>query len=83
MSTGVPGDERATDTGAVHDVAGRCGYLPLAIRPAAARLRARPSWTVRYLAERLCGRGSPSAPDQRPPISLGPAAAVSFPAIPT
>ncbi|WP_157252757.1 ATP-binding protein [Nonomuraea typhae] len=30
-----------------------CGYLPLAIRVAAARLRHRPSWTVATLAERL------------------------------
>lgn len=61
LFAGVLGDERAADTGAVRDVADRCGYLPLAIRLAAARLRARPSWTVRYLAERLRGRGWPLA----------------------
>jgi len=35
------------------DVLRLCGYLPLAIRIAAARLRTRPSWPVRALAERL------------------------------
>ncbi|MEV4051959.1 BTAD domain-containing putative transcriptional regulator [Amycolatopsis sp. NPDC049688] len=30
-----------------------CGYLPLAIRIAVARLRSRPLWTVDYLLERL------------------------------
>jgi DNA-binding SARP family transcriptional activator len=61
LFTGLLGDDRAADTGAVHDVVDRCGYLPLAIRLAAARLRARPSWTVRYLAERLRGLGWPLA----------------------
>jgi DNA-binding SARP family transcriptional activator len=32
-----------------------CGRLPLAIRIAAARLRARPNWTVDHLADRLHG----------------------------
>jgi DNA-binding SARP family transcriptional activator len=61
LFAGVLGDDRAADTGAVHDVVDRCGYLPLAIRLAAARLRARPSWPVRYLAERLRGLGWPLA----------------------
>ncbi|MGC7101977.1 BTAD domain-containing putative transcriptional regulator [Amycolatopsis lurida] len=34
-------------------VAQRCGFLPLAIRIAAARLRHRPQWTAEELAERL------------------------------
>jgi tetratricopeptide (TPR) repeat protein len=34
-------------------VARLCGYLPLALRIAAARLTARPSWPVRALVERL------------------------------
>ncbi|MBC3839764.1 hypothetical protein GXW82_04535 [Streptacidiphilus sp. 4-A2] len=38
---------------AVLEVAALCGYLPLALRIAAARLRNRPRWTVRYLADRL------------------------------
>lgn len=34
-------------------IADLCGRLPLAIRLAAARLRARPNWPVEYLADRL------------------------------
>ncbi len=37
------------------EIAQRCGYLPLAIKIAAARLAARPHWTVRRLAEQLAG----------------------------
>ncbi|MBB5867996.1 DNA-binding SARP family transcriptional activator/RecA/RadA recombinase [Allocatelliglobosispora scoriae] len=39
-------------------VAQRCGYLPLAIRIAAARLAARPHWPVARLAERLADESS-------------------------
>lgn len=54
LFTGIVGDERAAaEAGAVLDVVERCGHLPLAIRIAAARLRSRPAWTVRYLADRL------------------------------
>lgn len=54
LFAGVVGDERATaEADAVRDVVERCGRLPLAIRIAAARLRSRPAWTVRYLADRL------------------------------
>ncbi|MEU4178510.1 BTAD domain-containing putative transcriptional regulator [Streptomyces sp. NPDC026589] len=35
------------------ELAELCGHLPLALRIATARLRNRPSWTLRYLAERL------------------------------
>lgn len=37
------------------EVVQRCGLLPLAIRIAAARLRARPAWSVRHLLDRLAG----------------------------
>ncbi|MFG1945745.1 tetratricopeptide repeat protein [Nonomuraea sp. NPDC048826] len=37
----------------VEEIVELCGRMPLAIRIAAARLRARPSWTARYLATRL------------------------------
>lgn len=40
----------------VEEVVGLCDRLPLAIRIAAARLRARPAWTVRHLAQRLRDR---------------------------
>ncbi|QMU80341.1 AfsR family transcriptional regulator [Streptacidiphilus sp. PB12-B1b] len=38
---------------AVGELVGLCGHLPLALRIAAARLRNRPRWTVRYLVDRL------------------------------
>lgn len=48
------GDARVdAEPEAVAEVIRRCGYLPLALRVTAARLRHRPKWTVRYLAERL------------------------------
>jgi tetratricopeptide (TPR) repeat protein len=51
------GDQRAArEPAAVTEVVGLCGRLPLAIRIAAARLRARPTWTVAHLAERLRDR---------------------------
>ncbi|MCM6774543.1 tetratricopeptide repeat protein [Nocardia sp. CDC159] len=50
----ILGDDRATtDPAATADLMERCGYLPLAIRIAAGRLRSRPAWTVAHLAMRL------------------------------
>jgi DNA-binding SARP family transcriptional activator/tetratricopeptide (TPR) repeat protein len=46
-------DRTAADPGGVAEVVRLCGYLPLAIRIAAARLRTRPAWTIGHLAERL------------------------------
>jgi DNA-binding SARP family transcriptional activator len=48
--TGVEGSE------AGREVVRRCGYLPLAIRIAAAKLRTRPAWTVQHLLSRLRSR---------------------------
>ncbi|KAA2264116.1 tetratricopeptide repeat protein [Solihabitans fulvus] len=51
-------DRAATEPEAVAEVVELCGFLPLAIRIAAARLHTRPAWTVTYLADRLSsGRG--------------------------
>ncbi|WP_158880418.1 AfsR/SARP family transcriptional regulator [Amycolatopsis anabasis] len=48
------GDDRAAaEPAATAEVARLCGRLPLALRIAAARLRARPAWTVAHLADRL------------------------------
>ncbi|MER6512725.1 BTAD domain-containing putative transcriptional regulator [Nonomuraea sp. NPDC001636] len=50
----VAGPERvAAEHGAAMDVVAACGFLPLAVRIVAARLAARPSWTVASLAPRL------------------------------
>ena len=43
-------------TEASREVVRRCGYLPLAIRIAAARLRTRPTWTAQHLVSRLRSR---------------------------
>lgn len=49
----IVGERALAEPVAVLDVLHLCGLLPLAVRIAAARLRHRPRWTVRYLAERL------------------------------
>src|SRR6266516_405871 len=46
-------DRIAAEPEATSEVAQRCGWLPLALRIAGARLAARPGWPVRALAERL------------------------------
>jgi hypothetical protein len=43
----------AAEPAAAHRVVRLCGYLPLALRIAAARLTTRPQWTVQDLAEAL------------------------------
>jgi DNA-binding SARP family transcriptional activator len=54
LFTSVVGTDRvAADQESTLDVLRLCGYLPLAIRIAAARLRSRPAWPVRVLADRL------------------------------
>ncbi|WP_279345504.1 BTAD domain-containing putative transcriptional regulator [Streptomyces sp. AP-93] len=54
LFTRIVGHERvAAERHAVLDVVGACGFLPLAIRIAAARLAARRTWTVSVLAAKL------------------------------
>ncbi|MFI7690469.1 AfsR/SARP family transcriptional regulator [Nonomuraea sp. NPDC049655] len=54
LFSSVAGPERvAAEHGAAMDVVAACGFLPLAVRIVAARLAARPSWTVASLAPRL------------------------------
>lgn len=53
----VVGQQRATrEADRVVEVIDLCGRLPLAVRIAAARLKARPTWSVAHLAERLQDR---------------------------
>jgi hypothetical protein len=50
----IAGPERVeTELEAAADVVRRCGYLPLAVRIAAAKLRTRPTWKMADLAQRL------------------------------
>ncbi|WP_225845376.1 BTAD domain-containing putative transcriptional regulator [Streptomyces sp. HPF1205] len=54
LFTRIVGEERvASERQAALDVVGACGFLPLAIRIAAARLAARRTWTVSVLASKL------------------------------
>ncbi|MFJ2744287.1 BTAD domain-containing putative transcriptional regulator [Streptomyces sp. NPDC087440] len=54
LFTRIVGAERvAAEREAALDVVGACGFLPLAIRIAAARLAARRTWTVSVLAAKL------------------------------
>jgi DNA-binding SARP family transcriptional activator/tetratricopeptide (TPR) repeat protein len=53
LFTTIVGERADAEPLAVLDVLQLCGFLPLAVRIAAARLRHRPRWTVRYLASRL------------------------------
>ena len=63
LLSGLAGPERiAADPAAAAEVAGLCGYLPLALRIAGARLAARPSWPVGALRDRL--RGAPRRLDE-------------------
>jgi DNA-binding SARP family transcriptional activator/tetratricopeptide (TPR) repeat protein len=53
LFTAIVGERADAEPLAVLDVLQLCGFLPLAVRIAAARLRHRPRWTVGYLAARL------------------------------
>ncbi|MET7944708.1 BTAD domain-containing putative transcriptional regulator [Streptomyces sp. NPDC005302] len=54
LIVGIIGERRAhAEAEAVAELADLSGHLPLALRIAAARLRKRPRWTVRYLVDRL------------------------------
>ncbi|ONI81441.1 hypothetical protein ALI144C_19080 [Actinosynnema sp. ALI-1.44] len=57
LFTRILGEHRAVnEPEAVREVVRLCGYLPLAVRIAAARLCTRPAWTVRHLVDRLGDR---------------------------
>ncbi|MEV2238958.1 BTAD domain-containing putative transcriptional regulator [Micromonospora sp. NPDC049891] len=75
----VAGEERiAAERAAAAEVVRRCGYLPLAIRLAGARLVHRPRWRVVDLAERLGGARDTLAELVAGQRSVGDAFALSF-----
>ncbi|MFF5427765.1 MULTISPECIES: BTAD domain-containing putative transcriptional regulator [unclassified Streptomyces] len=53
LFTAIVGERASAEPLAVLDVLQLCGFLPLAVRIAAARLHHRPRWTVAHLAGRL------------------------------
>ncbi|MFI8931546.1 AfsR/SARP family transcriptional regulator [Streptomyces sp. NPDC053474] len=54
LFAGVLGETRVRDEPApAQELVAACGFLPLAVRIAAARLATRPTWTIAHLAERL------------------------------
>jgi DNA-binding SARP family transcriptional activator len=54
----LAGRGNAADPAVVAEIVRLCGLLPLAVRIAAARLRARPQWTARRLADLLADERS-------------------------
>ncbi|MEH1165697.1 BTAD domain-containing putative transcriptional regulator [Micromonospora sp. CPCC 205539] len=75
----VAGEQRvAAEPEAAAEVARRCGYLPLAIRLAGARLAHRPRWRVADLAERLVAGAGPLAELIAGERSVGQAFALSY-----
>ncbi|MES4904263.1 MULTISPECIES: BTAD domain-containing putative transcriptional regulator [unclassified Streptomyces] len=54
LLTHLLGEARAErEPGAAHELARRCGGLPLALRITGARLQNRPSWTLAHLVDRM------------------------------
>ncbi|MCE7005282.1 tetratricopeptide repeat protein [Kibdelosporangium philippinense] len=54
MFSRIVGDARpAAEADVAKEIVRLCGYLPLAIRIAGARLRSRPAWSIQHLAQRL------------------------------
>ncbi len=49
----IGADRAEAEPGAVAEIARLCGYLPLALRIAGARLVSRPAWTISWFAGRL------------------------------
>ncbi|MGW5667300.1 BTAD domain-containing putative transcriptional regulator [Micromonospora sp. NPDC003776] len=74
----VGADRVRAEPEAAAEVARRCGYLPLALRLASARLAHRPGWRVADLAERLATGGDPLAELAAGQRSVGQAFALSY-----
>ncbi|WP_341717905.1 BTAD domain-containing putative transcriptional regulator [Micromonospora sp. FIMYZ51] len=75
----VAGEARVVvDPAAADEVVRRCGYLPLAIRLAGARLAHRPRWRITDLLERLRDTSDPLAELAAEQRSVGDAFALSY-----
>ncbi|MBQ1024375.1 BTAD domain-containing putative transcriptional regulator [Micromonospora sp. C95] len=72
----------AAEPSAAAEVVRRCGYLPLAIRLAGARLAHRPRWQLSDLIERLRDAGDPLAELAAGQRSVGEAFALSYAQMP-
>jgi hypothetical protein len=82
LLTLVVGTRVAVDPVAASAVAGLCGYLPLALRLAAARLVSCPQWTLADLVDRLPGTEAPLAELAVPGRTVETASALSHRQLP-
>jgi DNA-binding SARP family transcriptional activator len=73
----------AAEPDATADVLSACGYLPLAVQIAAARLRHRPGWSVAHLRERLAGENRRLAELQADDRSVAVTFALSYRSLPS
>ncbi|MFC7584781.1 ATP-binding protein [Nonomuraea antimicrobica] len=74
----IVGERAEAEPDAVLDVLQLCGFLPLAVRIAAARLRHRPRWSVAYLAGRLRDERRRLAELSTPDRGVGAAFSLSY-----
>jgi tetratricopeptide (TPR) repeat protein len=79
VRTAGTGDPRSE---AVHELARQVGYLPLAIRLLAGRLRSRPTWTVEDLVGELATAKDRSAAIRAENVAVGAVFDLSFDALP-
>lgn len=70
------------DSAAVRELTRQVGYLPLAIRLLAGRLRSRPAWTVEDLVEELAAAKDRSAAIRAEDVVVGAVFDLSFDALP-
>lgn len=78
FTTLVGATRAAAEPDATADVLRLCGYLPLAVHIAAARLRHRPGWSVAHLRERLADESGRLAELEADDRSVAAAFALSY-----
>ncbi|WP_405003902.1 tetratricopeptide repeat protein [Kitasatospora purpeofusca] len=83
LFTSVVGRERADDRSRIVEIVDRCGLLPLAIEIAASRFKARPSWTLAHLAQRLSRKTGRLAEIRHDTESVARAFEMSYRSLPT